>query len=234
MLQARRHHHAGAGRDLAAPGRANGRLAALQHTSWSARLDSVRFDVLAELVFNMGWGKLAEFHRMLGDLEAARDAADAAYLLESGWPIRWDRARRAWPPSCAPASARENAAAGARRGRRPIDDARSLKRPHRGADGRLHPVRLRRGSRAAPGRRRAAAARLGRVRHPGCGCGRGGPGVPRHQLPGRLAARPLGRARAAAGRGRWRAGAPRLPAGFQADRARARPPSSWPTRRSTP
>ena len=57
----------------------------LQHISWSARLDPVRFDVLVELVFNMGWGKLAEFHRMLGDLEAARDAAAAADLLESGW-----------------------------------------------------------------------------------------------------------------------------------------------------
>ena len=57
----------------------------LQHVPWSARLDPVRFDVLAELVFNMGWGKVAEFGRMLGDLEAARDAAAAADLLESGW-----------------------------------------------------------------------------------------------------------------------------------------------------
>ena len=41
--------------------------------------------MLAELVFNMGWGKVAEFGRMLGDLEAARDATAAADLLESGW-----------------------------------------------------------------------------------------------------------------------------------------------------
>ena len=57
----------------------------LQHIPWSAQLDPVRFDVLAELVFNMGWGKVADFHRMLGDLEAARDAQAAADLLESGW-----------------------------------------------------------------------------------------------------------------------------------------------------
>ena len=57
----------------------------LQHICWSARLDPVRFDVLAELVFNMGWSKVANFHRMLSDLEAARDAQAAADLLESGW-----------------------------------------------------------------------------------------------------------------------------------------------------
>ena len=69
--------------------------AVLTHLPWSARLDPVRFDVLAELAFNMGRGTLATFGRTLHDVAVADYAGAADRLLASDWARQvGDRAKR--------------------------------------------------------------------------------------------------------------------------------------------
>ena len=61
-------------------------FAVLTHqTPWWANLGDVRGRVMVDLCFNMGWGKLAEFHHFLTDMEA-NDFADAGHdLVYSEW-----------------------------------------------------------------------------------------------------------------------------------------------------
>ena len=67
----------------------------LQHFPWAAHLDAVRFDVLAEMAFNLGWRGLASFSRTLGDVAAAHYASAADRMLASSWAGQvGDRAKR--------------------------------------------------------------------------------------------------------------------------------------------
>ena len=67
----------------------------LAHLPWAARLDPVRFDVLAEMTFNLGWPKLAAFGRTLTAVASAQYAHAAEQMLDSGWAHDvGDRAKR--------------------------------------------------------------------------------------------------------------------------------------------
>ena len=56
--------------------------AVLAHLPWAAKLDPVRFDVLAETAFNMGWTKLA-FGRTLTCVASAEYAMAAEQMPAS-------------------------------------------------------------------------------------------------------------------------------------------------------
>lgn len=49
------------------------------------RLDETRQRVLANMMFNMGWGKLGQFKMMLGAVERGDFAGAAAEMANSAW-----------------------------------------------------------------------------------------------------------------------------------------------------
>lgn len=53
--------------------------------SWWRRLDPVRQKVLADMMFNLGPGKLAEFTNTLGEIARGEYASAAARMLKSKW-----------------------------------------------------------------------------------------------------------------------------------------------------
>ena len=59
--------------------------AVLTHLPWAAHLDAARFDVLAEMAFNLGWAKLSQFGRTLTAVAGAHYGLAADCMLSSAW-----------------------------------------------------------------------------------------------------------------------------------------------------
>lgn len=55
------------------------------HCPWWTELDEVRSRVMVDLMFNMGWGKLGQFHHFLGDMQAEAFPQAADDLKNSLW-----------------------------------------------------------------------------------------------------------------------------------------------------
>jgi len=53
--------------------------------TWAEQLDAVRVEALANMLFNLGLGRLRGFKRMLWALEAGDYALAAAEMLDSRW-----------------------------------------------------------------------------------------------------------------------------------------------------
>lgn len=56
-----------------------------QHIPWWRELDGLRQDVLANMTFNMGWGRLSGFQHMLAAAKAGDYAKAADEMLDSAW-----------------------------------------------------------------------------------------------------------------------------------------------------
>lgn len=60
--------------------------AALDHNvPWWRNMDETRQQVLAEMCFNLGWPRLAQFQHMLGYLQSGNTSGAAEEMLNSAW-----------------------------------------------------------------------------------------------------------------------------------------------------
>lgn len=66
-----------------------------QRLPWTERLDPVRKTVLQDMLFNLGWPKLAEFKNTLGRIERGEYEKAAVAMLQSKWASQvGNRAKR--------------------------------------------------------------------------------------------------------------------------------------------
>lgn len=65
-----------------------GARGSLRHFKWFNDLDYVRQDVLAELVFNIGYPRFLTFKKMIGALEEGDYTLAAYELLDSKWALQ--------------------------------------------------------------------------------------------------------------------------------------------------
>ena len=67
----------------------------LTHLPWTVRLDPVRFDVLTDMCFNMGWFTFSGFKLTLADVEEGAYVPAAERMLSLPWARQvGDRAKR--------------------------------------------------------------------------------------------------------------------------------------------